>query len=252
MKKWLDYMDSWSIVSQKHSLGGDGGDSLNRTCALLVLETLQIGKAPRLRVAEALNVLRCQDLGKYRRSWHPGKWYSNCDRTSRDQLIPLVILCGLIEDKSHLRDIFKDHFKRGLLFAYNTRRNFQYPTQEEHLEKSTPDVKWNYSWKLPDITGPAFWALYIRGFNLCYLRPLLELLDLEILFGAVILRFQEKRDDVINHALILEYSKVRLDTFVSKLARLVTSKLFLQSKLDRFFSKEIEPPINEMYRRLTL
>jgi hypothetical protein len=250
MKNWSDYIDDNGLVVQKKSLGGDGGDSLNRTCVVGILDDLLPTQA--IRPVNPYAVDRCADENqqKYCRNPHPPeKWYSKFDRTSRDQLIPLLILWGMIAHPNDLWNIFVDHLKRGLLFAYNTRRNFQYPTLEEQQMYSTPDVKWNYSWKMPDFTGPEFWALYIRGFECKWLYPLLLLFDLQTVIGAVIIRFNGA-DDVINHAVTLEFARVRMDTFWMKLARKITPRNILQVRLDSFFGKEIEPPINELFRAL--
>jgi hypothetical protein len=252
VKKWADYLDSNGLVTQKQSLGGDGGDSLQRSCSKVILELLPHLNSPGIPFETCLDAAEimltlCAD-NRWRRSWHPDKWYSTSDRTSRDQLTPLVIMLGLGESND-LWPTFKEHLKRGLLFAYNTRRNFVYPTLEDHNRYSTPDVPWDYSWKCPDITGPEFWALYIRGFRSVLLCPMLYVFDLHTLFGSIVIRFN-KQDDVINHALILEFAKVRMDTVWMKLARKITPRALLQERLDRFFGPEIEPPINEFYARL--
>lgn len=234
-KQWKDYEDANGLVVQKN---GDGGDSLNRTAVRIFLSRLTEHK---------LLLLASLDYYKYRRNTHLNKWYADWDRTSRDQLIPLVIVMGLLNPAS-LTLIFIDHLKRGLLFAYNTRRNFQYSRLELQHRYSTPDVDWDYSWKVPDLTGPEFWALYIRGFNAWYLYPLLCLFDLETLVGSFLTRRQTSKDDVINHAVVLEYGRIRLDTPVMWLARLVTPRALLQERLDTFFGKLQEPPINELFR----
>jgi hypothetical protein len=250
MKNWNDYLDSNGLVVQK---GGDGGDSLNRTCSYIFLTMITHPNVLQIMDAQRANAVVYRHLevspGRYRRSPHQGMWYSHGDRTSRDQLIPLVIMLG-IASRSKLGAVFRDHLKRGLLFAYNTHRNFQYPTLEEHLAKSTPDVKWNYGWKLPDLTGPEFWVLYIRGFRSKVLYPLLYLFDLETVISSILIRFQTDKDDVLNHALILEFARVRMDTLWTKLARLITPRTLLQMRLNTFFGKEQEPPINELYAAL--
>lgn len=249
MKNWTDYLDANGLVVQNN---GDGGDSLNRTAVVGILNELGNNDDNFRDMHNAVaHCLSSHDLGKYRRSNHPGMWYSNFDRTSRDQLIPITILYGLLEDRELLGKMFVNHLGRGLLFAYNTKKNFVYPTLEEHLAKSTPDVPWNYKWKMPDLTGPDFWALYVRGFNKWYTYPALFFLDIESLVGSIILRyFSPDKDDVINHALMLEYSKVRMDTWLMRLARKITPRSFLQERLDKFFGVDQEPPINELYREL--
>ena len=243
MKFWAPYQDYNGLVIQNN---GDGGDSLNRSAAVW---TLLFWNGTTQATEKQLSALACTTKGKYRRNNHPFKWYSDCNRTSRDQLIPLLIYFGSTNKSDQLKAMFIDHCKRALLFAYNTRRNFQYPTLEQHLRYSTPDVKWDYSWKFPDLTGPEFWALYIRGFNIIYLYPLLMLFDVFTLIGAIVMRFQ-KSDDVINHAMTTEYARRRMDTPFMWLARKITSRAWLQARLDSFFGVDREPPINELFRQL--
>lgn len=248
-KNWSDYLDESGLVVQKKSMGGDGGDSLQRSMSMHILCYLQGKPAPGSLLHQKLAQFSCSK-GKFRRHPDNEKWYSKCNTTSRDQLTPLVIMLGLVQ--FGLMGVFRDHLKRALLFTYNTRHNFQYPTEEETNAKNPPDsgVVWNYGWKLPDVTGPEFWALYIRGFNQRLLYPVLALLDAHTLIGAIVLRFKRSEDDVINHSLVLEYGKVRMQTPFMWLARKITPRGLLQERLDQFFGKEIEPPINELYRSL--
>lgn len=102
---------------------------------------------------------------------HPdkSKWYSSTNRTSRDQLTPYLcfvatpnkVLPGVV--RKYFWRLLLQHAKRGFAFAWNTRRNFVYEDYVEHLKHSTPDVAWNYSWKLPDLCGPNIWSIYLRG-----------------------------------------------------------------------------------------
>lgn len=246
MKNLSDYLDSKGFVTQKQSMGGDAGDSLNRTSAVHILEVLTTGIGSALPNLDPL----INSDNKWRRSWQEPKWYAYWDRASRDQLTPLVISLGLFSKKALLWAMFKDHCKRLLLFTTNTRANFQYPTQDLQTEYGTPDVVWNYSWKIPDLTGPEFWALYVRGYDNSLLYPLLWVFDIHTMLNSVVLRFQDT-NDVINPALILEYSKVRMDTVWMKIARLITPRSFFEPRLDSFFGVEIEPPINELFKELT-
>ena len=245
MKNWNDYLDSKGFVTIKESLGGDAGDSLNRTCAAYILSQLTGGIGPSL---PSLDPLINSD-NKWRRSWQEPKWYAYWDRASRDQLTPLVITLGLFGNKALLWRTFKDHCKRLLLFTTNVRDNFMYPTLTLQQQYGTPDVVWDYTWKVPDLTGPEFWALYVRGLNSILLYPLLWVFDIQTFIGSTILRFQTE-NDVINQAFILEYAKVRMDTVWMKLARLITSRKVLQPRMDSFFGPDTEPPLNDLYREL--
>lgn len=246
MKNWDNYLDENRFVIQSN---GDGGDSLNRTCATYILQELT-GQNILLQFPGKHIALLGNGKGKYRRNTHAEKWYSAWNRTSRDQLTPLVIFCSIYGYKRKLWQIFADHCKRLLLFTYNTRKNFVYATLETHNRLSTPDVPWNYKWKLPDLTGPEFWALYVRGFRIWWLWPLLCILDIETLITSIVLRQQPRKNDVINHALVLEHGTLVLNTPTMALARALNSREFLQKKLDDFFGRPEEPPINVLYSML--
>lgn len=255
MKKWRNYIDSYGLVTQHKSLGGDAGDSLNRTCAAVVLHCLS-RPTPRFGPVLSRLMVKAHLLdgnGVVRRHNDESKWYSDWDRGSRDQYTPLLIMLGLARDEYDLTKLFKSHARRLFLCATNTRRNFVYASEAETIAKNPPDsgVVWDYSRKVPDLTGPEYWALYIRGFEAKLLYPLLYLFDIQTLLGSIVLRFQKNKDDVINHALTLEYAKARMDTFIMKLARLINPSPFLQAKLDSFFGPDIEPPINELYRKVS-
>lgn len=240
-KHWEAYLDSKSLLIQKN---GDGGDSLNRTCHAQILTTILDIKFLKIGAIGQLN--HPYRHGRFRRSWHEGKWYAEYDRMSRDQFIPLLMWYGIAAPKV-LWWIFLDHLKRGLLFTYNTRRNYVYALAEEHYAKSPPDVKWRYEWKCPDLTGPEVWGLYIRGFWNYWLYPLLWIFDIETVLSSIVIRLRPKKDDCINHAVILEYQKYRMPTLLTYLANLITPRSLLQKRLDTFFGKDDEPPLNEIY-----
>jgi hypothetical protein len=226
---------------------GDGGDSCNRTCAAALSYIYD---------NDAVDV---SFLTKLHHSWLPflwrrapdfGFWYSDWNRMSRDQTVPLLILMGEKCLYGKLAWYLFGHLIRLMLFTHNTRKNFQYRTLEEHLVKSTPDVKWDYSWKLPDVTGPEFWALEIRAMPKpirMALWPLLCVLDLETFAGSIVRRWlRPENNDVINHTLVLINGRRRCPTPLMYLARKITPRSFLQPRLDSFFSEPGEPSLNTM------
>jgi hypothetical protein len=119
---------------------------------------------------------------------------------------------------------------------------------EDHVKYSTPDVEWDPSWKLPDVTGPEFWALLIRAMPTPVrwtLYPLLVVFDIETLVGSVVRRFfRPDNRDVINHSLILVNGMRRCPTFVMWLATRITSRAFLKTRLTAFFGQPGEPRID--------
>jgi hypothetical protein len=224
---------------------GDGGDACNRTCAAALCG---IYCGVDVDVSFLKHLQNFIQPWLWRRAPDAGKWYADWDRFSRDQAIPLIILMGEKKLYKHLAWFIFGHIQRGMLFMTNTRRNHVYMKYEDHVKYSTPDVEWDPKWKLPDITGPEFWALLIRAMPTpvrLALYPLLVLFDLETLCGAIVRRFFRKDNrDVINHSLILVNGMRRCPTFVMYLATKVTSKSFLKPRLNAFFSQPGEPRID--------
>lgn len=155
---------------------------------------------------------------------HPNsdKWYGLPWRFSRDQLIGL--LCGLIIRRRNFLcratgwRLFEMHTQRWLVLAWNKYRNHVYPSLEEHLEKSTRDVKWRPEEKFPDICGPEVLALWIRFWRFYPLWPLLWILDLDTLFGSISWHWREDRVSR-NHLLVLLAGRASMPTPVMALAR---------------------------------
>jgi hypothetical protein len=192
-KAYDRYRDSLGLVCKN----GDGGDTCSNQFAILYCET----HSP-FELTLALSYL-VRDGVPLR---HPDakKWYGNVNRTSRDQLIPY--LCYIASPnrtakpaiaKLYFQALAAQHAKRLFLLTWNNRRNFQYPTLAEHLQYSTPDVAWDYSWKLPDICGPDIWACYLRGAMQYWwaaraFYPLLPILDLYLLADTLRIYWQLK------------------------------------------------------------
>jgi hypothetical protein len=249
MRLLPNYTDSNGLIVQSLVSGGDGGDSCNRTCTVALAEIYQ-GKTT------SQDFLKELIHPKYpfilRRHPNPEKWYSDWDRASRDQTIPYIILLGETKSYRLLSAYFLGHLLRGLLFTTNIRRNHVYKTLEEHQLRSTPDVKWNYSVKLPDFTAFEFFALYIRALPKplrVALYPLLLIGDLETLLSALAKRFiTPKDDDISNHALVMINGMRRTPTIFLKLAAKVAGAQFINDRLLSFFGKDIEPPIDEMLK----
>lgn len=225
-----DYVDEWGMVVKDHRGGGDSAHRVGfiklgleflRSEGLEVPEEFK--RFTKLSYLESLSVLECPNSpGNFRR--HPANppWASECNRFSRDQATSLLMSMGY-EPKAYpsLCKFFKAHLRRGLLFMTNTRRNGA--TRENHGTEFKKDgngkpVFRNYNWKLPDLTGPEFWALYIRAFRIKWMYPLLYILDLETLI-SVYSRIKNAEDnDDLNLICILVNAHMTMPTVVSKFA----------------------------------
>lgn len=150
---------------------------------------------------------------------HP---WSGC--ISRDQLTG--VLAGVIGEKNKLAmlRIMLNHALRGFLFSYNTIKNGRDPKTAK--------------WKMPDITFMDIWAMMLRGFGPIswVFWPLLLVLDLHLLLGAVYDRyFDNKEPDVINFLGKLFVSVDHVPTPVSKLALKFVNKENLLSRLREYW-----------------
>lgn len=248
MRSLAPFIDRFGVITQSQNNGADGGDSLNRSCAFILSQKYQYETVePWMHMLPAFYHPTWKGL--LRRHPDESKWYGSWNRASRDQTIPYIILLGETKQYGLLAWYFFMHMLRGLLFTTNTRRNFQYPMLEEHLAKSTPDVKWDYSWKVPDLTALEFWALYIRALPKplrILLYPVLTILDIETFIGALVKRFiTPKDDDIIVHTLVLINAERRTPTLFSRWAAKVTGYEFIMDRLYLFFRKDIEPPLDQ-------
>jgi len=180
--------------------------------------------------------------GRMRRHPDIDKWYGAWDRFSRDQMIPVLAAYAALGLKQRAWKFFKDHLKNGwLLFSTNTKHNYMYPTLKEHLAKSTPDVQWNYSDKMPDLTVWDVWALYIRCFQSWYLWPLLVVFDGFTVIDAIIHRYLSDSKHVEKFVSILVVGDLVMPTPTMRLAHKITSADNIISKMYRYWDGE-DPP----------
>lgn len=225
-------IDRYGLLTEAN---GDGGDTIHREGALmfgLVLrryidiwdENLVVAQARARAIFEQL--IRCD--GRIRRHVDESKWYGDWDRGSRDQYFALIGIGMACPDL--LRIIFWGHLRRLLLFTTNFLPN-----------TSSSSARW----KVPDLTGPGFWALYIRLFQSRRFKWLLPAFDLSLLANALIWRYYRGRDkndsDVWNVIQALLLAEMSFPTFVSKLAVSVFKRL---PKLDA------ASPVNSVQQRL--
>lgn len=173
------------------------------------------------RYAKVLSLLNDPNHpGFIRRYPDPAYWGGLSDRLSRDQSIANVIGMGVL-DRDHLKKFFIAHLKyRALLFTTNTRKNWAWPPGDSRYNAQ------DYKWKLPDLTLGSFHAAYIRAFNARWAYPLLLILDLDLLGGAIAKLFYAKdpsANDDLNHLLTQYQSQLVMPTPWSKLAHWVYS-----------------------------
>jgi hypothetical protein len=259
-------LDSWQLITK----AGDGGDTCSRH-----FTALYCSKHTTKEVMHALSLLQVDGIP--RRHPDTSKWYHRTNTTSRDQLIPYLAFTATPHSShpSIVRDSFMrlvaQHARKLFLFTWNTKRNFRYPTPEEHAAKSTPDVPFDYSDKTPDFCGPNVWAIYLRG--LMHYKcnkiaqwaayPILHILDLhkfaDICLLYVSLGLGKKigpthqkwsiDHDMQNSTLCVHYCYKNFPTFISW----ITWKLLKPQAIkaaESFFQQPDEPRLDIVIRQL--
>lgn len=243
----------WQLPSY---LGSSGVYEQGDTCAnsFSILYCMAAARTPvPLSLCWAMDYLTGSD-GWPRRSADTSKWHGRVGRCSRDQLTPY--LCYLIASrgsKDEFSSVLLAMAKHGFLFANNYRRNFVYEDEQEHLLKSTVDVRWRPGWKLPDLLGPDIWAVCLRGLVMRGPRilkgvayPALCLLDVQGLVSAVAskLKGRPQISDERNFALKTHFAANYLPTFVSKLTYKVYASTKPQIAFKAFWEQRGEPRVD--------
>ena len=227
------YVDKWGLIVQDINgyTQGDGGDACHKTSHLAIANYINGNE----QHPSFNQLISYQNKTPFIRHPDPSMWYSETDRFSRDQSYPYIIALSLLNNRTMLFHYFIRHSLHLFLFTWNTYPNW--------YKKDDPKCKW----KLPDLTLFEFFNIYIRGFRLYILYPLLLLGDLEMMISCLI-KLHDNDKDVANSLASVLLAKEIMPTPLSYLARKFL-KPIVQKKLDLYFSEELlEPPINEYYK----
>jgi len=257
--------DSRGLVGQPDIYfpdGIEGGDSLNWTAHYLYLKESDFRNEkyeylPDTHLLnEYINHFESKEYpGLYVR--HPNPWQSKhgfasyCEGNwkgveSRDQKTGKLCLFVKAKAKKELKRCLIQHLKRGMIFANNTIHNGDDPTDydKDYAYRNSTKLKRH---KLPDITGPDVWALYIRGFRAYWLYPLLCVFDLHLLIGAISVGFS-KDTDIISHVLKVITARDVMPTPFGWLASKVSTALDINIKLQKYWSGwRRQPGMYELY-----
>lgn len=239
------YRDIWGLITQPDM---DGGDTSQRTgseyalLASLQAEQDDRGKDIRAGFLYDLDKLRVAE-GRYVR--HPtaqitirGRyipWYANPNNFPRDQSVVIQAAMVLLNTKEELRALVKARAKHWF-FHFNT----------ESYDDSE-DINHTY----PDIPAPIEFAQFIRGLDLWYLRPLLYILDLQLLsdlfFRSLNDRNKWDSDNMLVPVMLSSLSK--WPTCVGKLAKWLYARTDAVTRLQYYHSdmnNGIEP-LGDLY-----
>jgi len=233
MRDMNRYIDQWGLIVQDLNgySKGDAGDACHKTSHLAIANYLN-GQQLHSSFQRLIEVQKATPFVRHPDS---SKWYSRTDRMSRDQSFPYVIALALLANFGMLFHFFIRHALHLFLFTWNYYPNYVMPGDTD------------YKRKMPDITLFEFFNVYIRGFRLYPLYPLLLIGDLEMLGSCLIKRYDSDKD-VCNSLASVLLAKEIMPTPLSYLARKIL-KPVAQRKLDDYFREDwMEPPINEFYR----
>ena len=244
MKQLEDFIDGFEVITA----GGDGGDSCANEGTYWMSYGLTSG--PITKRPSSTTILEKFEVepGTWVRHPDRSQWYGETDRLSADQARSLLTAIAAWPHNVNLgRRFAAQHLKRGLLFMTNTRRNGA--TKENHGEAykvvNGKVVRRNYNWKLPDVTGPEFWALLIRACRYRKLRFILPLLDASALFSALWSKVKFHKD-VRNRVQMSLIGVTNYPTAISRLA----ARIYLTPKVKRAildcFDSPTEPPLGEL------
>lgn len=123
-------------------------------------------------------------------------------RMTRDQVMPLFVAAIAMDLKESFKIIFK-RYRRGFAESY-------------------------------DIFGPHHWSIFLRGFDIKILRPVIFFLDIGFLFEVLIRIFKAAKNpddcgDDLNLSLMLALTYYVNDTFFSRLARKIYARFSVNS-----------------------
>lgn len=164
------YIDSRLHIVQAD---GDGGDSLNRLgCYFSCAGMSGLSVADMVQYTKAMSFNELD--GRYCRNPSPGKWYSNYNNTTRDQMITLEAAWAILGSAGRARRHFRQRIKRAL---------FHFSSEDNGYDSGQPLKR-----KLPDAPTFGELATIIRAGRYGALRPLLHLLDFAILLDVSFFR----------------------------------------------------------------
>ena len=167
---------------------------------------------------------------------HPDKtkWWGQPDRYSRDQLIPLLCWAALHNQKEHpvVKAVFQAHKKNWFLRAWNSKRNGEINVPE----------------KVRDFTTLEIWGLWFRIYKPIGYQILLNICDLETLFGSISWKFRKDRV-TRNHMLVNITQRDISPTWISKLSYKLNNWEDLVDRWDKHCQAVGEYPTADLFKK---
>jgi hypothetical protein len=240
MSDMLIYIDEFGLI---YNTTADGGDCAHNF-PIYYIALQQLGLTDDFEETPSENFLKDLKMigyenkqlglkpGQYVRHADPSRWYSKLKYMSRDQLKSLMTGMVYFGYNDRLNEVYKELVSRNFLH-WNT-------------EESDPP----YTKKFPDPISPIQLRYFISELpQLKYLKFLLPVLDLDLLYGAL---YGYKRWDggikLFTELLAVEKSQ---PTFISKLASYIYKKKADGPALEAAFTVHAlqVPPIGVLLRK---
>jgi len=218
----LKYLDKNYHVCQAD---GDGGDSTHRIGSISACSTNK--ELVDLMTKALIINEEYSGVGRFCRNPSPGRWYSNPNNTTRDQMQAVEAGWIVTNNVEQARRHFKQRLKRFM---------FHFSHENDGYDSGLPLIK-----KFPDITGPVESTLIIRGAQFSITRPLLYLLDIAYVLELLIFRrFAPLRDWDWDASFLpmLVAAKKRWPTFWIKIAIKMYAKLPVIERLRHYYSEK--------------
>lgn len=238
-KVWNRFIDSHGLVV--HGTG-DGGDTLANQCTLYYVNAATGMPLPPRTLEPAFISLFFVNGIPVRHPWAPFGWENTTNRTSRDQIIPLLCyMCTTdsIRPKNGFISFFKAYLAHLCLFAWNTLGNG--PGAVIH--------------KVPDVLGPQVLALWVRYWRAWFLYPVLCVLDLYTLINVLLNLYQFRKGtadpDQRNLGLVAHCNVEIMPTPISMISKALYGCKLPAWSANKFWASDAnEPPIDTYWLKL--
>lgn len=246
MKDLRDYVDEYGYIGHLEKRGGvvtdvlEFGDGTQRLGTYWIVNYFsnpgQVYADAEKMGEQYLRVYK-YETGEFVRHWDSSKWPGQPGIMSRDNAIPLMVSMGFYRDASStvkdLLGVFSDSLLSRFGFFWNTK----------HIGGEEKAIK------IPDVAGPSTWAALIRATSAWYLYPLLWILDLKLILGALtrIVKSWYDPDDVgddLNYQILHTQAYLKWPTVWSWSARLFYSGFRFAAGRDKENRLDIYPPFS--------
>lgn len=195
----------------------------------------------------ALTMLECiEHEGDFMRSNNPASRGNYCDMMTRDQQTGIIAMLYCHDDKdialATLKRLFWNNMKRG--WFTNNKTGWR-------VDRKTEPEKIGTSW--PDFAGFDNLSICLRAFTSCrtlqlFFMPLLCILDLSLLFGAIQYRWFDKKTEPLNF--LVRCGLIwGVETPISWLAKRLTNPDDMAMRVERYMEREPHkaPPLHYVW-----